>query len=484
MWLQPSRAKDGVDMNIWWIRRDLRLEDNPALKAALQAGTGVVPVFILDEHLLARSAEKRQAFLFGGLRSLENDLRRLGSGLIVRKGDPVEEIPRLRIECGADAVFAEEDVSPYAGRRDRIVACQVDLRLVSGLAVHPVTAVRRADGGVYTVFTPYGRAWKALPLGERIGPSPPSLPPIPALPSMDIPVKPESRLFPPGETEAKSRLASFLSGPIFNYAETRDRLDMEGTSSLSPYLRFGMISARSVALAAIRAERTAKDSRAQEGCRIFLNQLIWREFYQAILFHFPQVLRTSFNSSMRNLPWRNSPADLQAWQAGLTGYPVVDAAMRRLAAVGWMHNRARMIAASFLVKDLLINWQDGADWFSRMLIDGDPAENNGGWQWTAGTGTDAAPYFRIFNPVLQGQKFDPHGIFVHRWIPELSNVPNPWIHNPWQMPPDVQRKCGVVIGRDYPAPIVDHAAARLRTLAAFSYDKPSNRRFNDSNGLP
>jgi len=455
-------------MQIWWIRRDLRLEDNPALTAAAEDGAGVLPVFILDEHLLAKPARNRQAFLFAGLHALDSDLRRLGSRLIVRRGDPVVELPRLAVESGAGAVFAEEDVSPYAVRRDTAISIQVDLRLVNGLGVYPPTVVSRADGGVYTVFTPFSRAWKSLPGNEHMLPAPDALPPLPDLRSDPLPELPSPAGFPPGEREARRRLEAFVDGPIYAYDEGRDRLDMDGTSVLSPYLRFGMLSARRAAAAARQAAHLAEDEQSRAGCATWLNELVWREFYQSILYHFPYVLTSAFNPALRRVPWRNAPGDLQAWQAGLTGYPVVDAGMRQLAATGWMHNRARMITASFLVKHLLVNWQEGERWFMRMLVDGDPASNNGGWQWTAGTGTDAAPYFRIFNPILQGKKFDPEGSYVRRWLPELEGIPQKYIHTPWEMSASEQQACGVVIGQTYPAPIVDHAAARKRALAAYA----------------
>ena len=454
-------------MHIWWIRRDLRLEDNPALSAALCAGQGVLPVFILDEHLLSRPAANRRAFLFAGLRELDARLRTLGSGLVVRAGDPLRELPALAAACGAGAVFAEADVSPYAHRRDTAVAQILDLRLVQGLGVHPTSAVTRAGGGIYTMFTPYSRAWKSLPFPTQLHPTPGAqqLAPGALLPSAALPdlPAPGGRLlsqFPPGEGEAQRRLAAFLDGPIVAYGDERNRMDLDGTSALSPYLRFGMLSARAAA-------RVARQS-ACAGGEIWLNELIWREFYQSILYHFPRVLSGAFNPAFRAIAWRSAPDDLAAWQTGHTGYPVVDAAMRQLATSGWMHNRARMIAASFLVKHLLINWQEGERWFMRLLVDGDPAANNGGWQWTAGTGTDAAPYFRIFNPILQGQKFDPRGEYVRRWVPELAPVPQAALHQPWTLSAAEQRACGVIIGRDYPAPIVDHAFARQRALAAFS----------------
>jgi len=454
-------------MNIWWIRRDLRLHDNPALAGALEKDHGVLPVFVLDEQLLSKPTEKRQAFLFAGLRALEADLRKLGSGLVVRQGNPIEVIPQLAAETGADTVYAEEDYSPYAVQRDKSVARKVNLKLVHGLGVHPPALVTKADGSPYTVFTPFSKVWKALPYSDYTHPVPVSLPPLPPVISEEIPAIPAPDHFPAGEREALRRLDTFLSGVVRNYADGRNRMDLDGTSSLSPYLRFGMLSARTAVSAAMETARETDDPTVRKGCEVWINELIWREFYQSILYHFPFVLKTSFNSGLRNIPWRNAPAELRAWQQGLTGYPVVDAAMRQLTETGWMHNRARMITASFLVKDLLINWQEGERWFMRSLIDGDPAANNGGWQWTAGTGTDAAPYFRIFNPILQGKKFDPMGVYVRRWVPELASVPDRYIHTPWEMSPLEQSGVNMIIGRDYPQPIVDHASARERTLKAY-----------------
>ena len=455
-------------MNIWWIRRDLRLSDNAALKTALSAGTGVLPVFILDEGLLAKPAEKRHAFLFAGLRALAADLHQLGSKLILRRGEPVHELCRLAEDCGAEGVFAELDIYPYALKRDAAVADRLNLHLVHGLSVHPVTAITRSDGMPFSVFTPYSRAWNALPFNEHLLPAPSAMPPVPELPSAELPDLPVPDYFPAGEREAHRRLDAFLDGPIFSYTAGRDRLDQDGTSTLSPYLRFGMLSVRQTAAAARQAAGLAADVQSRVGCETWLNEIIWREFYQSILYHFPHVLKESFRNSMRAIPWRNAPQDLLAWQVGLTGYPVVDAGMRQLAATGWMHNRARMITASFLVKHLLINWQEGERWFMRSLVDGDPAANNGGWQWIAGTGTDAAPYFRIFNPILQGKKFDPQGAYVRHWLPELANIPAKYIHAPWEMSADEQRSYEVLIGQDYPAPIVDHHFARRRALEAYS----------------
>ncbi len=479
---------------IWWARRDLRLADNQALHEATRIAETVIPAFILDPALLAAYAgsEKRIAFLFGGLAALDASLRARGSRLIVRRGDPAVELARLVRETGAVAVCAEEDVWPYARRRDAAVAAAVALRLTPGLTVHPVDLVRKADGSPYTVFTPYSRAWKSLPPPDPEGllpaparlpappaelaglPVPPTLPVPPALPAL-----PPGVPFPPGEAEAARRLAAFIHPPssaVRRYAAERDRMDLDGTSRLSPYLRFGMISARQCAAAATAAAATASaataaaagsDGAVGRGAATWLNELIWREFYMAILHHFPHVLEEAFRPELREIPWENHPAHFDAWCQGRTGYPVVDAAMRQLVQTGWMHNRPRMITASFLAKDLLIDWRWGERFFMEHLVDGDPAANNGGWQWTAGVGVDAAPYFRVFNPTLQAARFDPDGAYVRRWLPELARVPAEHIHEPWRMPDEVQRRAGCIIGQHYPAPIVDHAAARARVLAAY-----------------
>ena len=470
-----------MDVAIWWIRRDLRLADNQALATALAQADEVIPVFVFEPALLESDyvGSKRVAFLLEGLRCLDSDLRARGSRLILRTGAPQDELAAMMAETGSGVVFAEEDISPYARHRDARVAEVVPLRLVHGLTVHPAGAALKSDGTPYTVFTPFSRAWKALPLpqAEEALPAPHRVPTPTGLSSRSIPRQPILSAevpFSPGELEALRRLSAFVDGenpPVYEYAEGRNRLDTAGTSRLSPYLRFGMISARQAVVAALSAIEAAGDEQARKGAETWLNELIWREFYMSILYHFPHVRSNSFRPEYDNIRWVSDEAAFSAWCAGRTGYPVVDAAMRQLAQTGWMHNRARMIVASFLVKDLLIDWRRGERWFMQHLVDGDPAANNGGWQWTAGTGTDAAPYFRIFNPVTQGQKYDPQGAFVRSWLPELGRVSDRFVHKPWAMPLEEQRQAGCYIGQDYPAPIVDHAWARERVLSAYAQAK-------------
>ena len=457
---------------IWWVRRDLRLADNQALTEALRQAELVLPVFILDPKLLASPyvGQARLGFLYAGLRALDASLGSLGSSLILRRGEPLEELTRLQQETGAEAIFAEADVSPYAQARDLRVGNTLPLQLAHGLTVHSPEWLLKADGKPYTVFTPFSRMWRSLPFPGDSLPAPEHLPALPLLKSLPIPISPAHPTespFPAGEAEALRRLSAFTENTIWRYTDDRNHMALEGTSGLSPYLRFGMLSARQAALAALKAESWARDPLSRQGAETWLNELIWREFYAAILYHFPQVRRTAFRPELGRIPWRNDPEDFAAWCAGRTGYPVVDAAMRQMNTTGWMHNRARMIAASFLVKDLLIDWRWGERYFMQQLLDGDPAANNGGWQWTAGTGTDAAPYFRVFNPILQGRKFDPEGAYVRRWVPELATVPDKYIHAPWEMPLDVQQAAGCQIGTDYPLPIVDHQQARAWVLAAY-----------------
>jgi deoxyribodipyrimidine photo-lyase len=464
--------------NIWWIRRDLRIRDNQALSGAISSSEHIIPLFILDPKLIAssRSSSKRLAFLFGSLAALDRDLQARGSGLVIRKGDPVEVLTNLVKETQAAQIFAEADYSPYAHSRDAHVAEHLPLVLCGGLALSHPESLLKKDGTPYKVFTPYMRQWKVKNLvhaGQVL--SAPEIMSTPeGLQSEVLPELTGDLLFEPGEKAALSKLDAFLNSPdkgIYRYAEQRNLMSLDGTAGISPYIRFGLLSMRHCVYAAQQAIEAAKGQEAGASAETWLNELIWREFYLSIIYHYPHVMKSSFREDLRGIPWINDAEDFAAWCEGRTGYPIVDAAMRQLLATGWMHNRGRMIVASFLVKDLAVDWRWGEKFFMQQLIDGDPAANNGGWQWTAGTGTDAAPYFRVFNPVLQGKKFDSRGDYVRKWVPELSQVPVNFIHSPWNMPLEIQQKSSCIIGKDYPYPIVDHGFARERILALYNSAK-------------
>mgnify|MGYP001397596723 CR=1 FL=1 len=446
--------------SIWWIRRDLRLTDNPALHAALAAGP-VIPTFILDPAF-SRASPRRKDFLYEGLHALDRDLRTRGSYLVIRSGKPRAVLEQLLTEAKADAIFAEEDFTPYARTRDQEVARNLPLQLIHGQTVHHPNTVLKKDGRPYTVFTSYAMAWKAKGLrGMNLLPAPQKIITPIGIPGQTLPKYRANPLFPAGEAEALTRLEEFLQRGIYKYAEHRDRIDLDGTSALSPYLRFGMLGLRQAVSAARQAFFEARNEFYKKSAEAWLNELIWREFYIQILSHFPYVRKTAFHQSLANIPWRNDESEFEAWKEGRTGVPIVDAGMRQLKEIGWMHNRARMITASYLVKDLLIDWRWGEAWFMENLLDGDPAANNGGWQWTAGTGTDAAPYFRMFNPVLQSAKFDPNGEYIRKWVPELRGLAAKDIHAPWEK--------GIRV-KGYPEkPIVERN--KDRTLRAYQLAK-------------
>jgi len=448
--------------SMWWIRRDLRLTDNAALHSALEADS-VIPIFILDPAFDSASA-RRKEFLYEGLHALDKDLRDRNSYLVIRKGRPLEVLRQLLQETGATQIFAEEDFTPYARKRDAEIEHHLPLTLIHGQTVHHPNSVLKADGKPYTVYTPYSKVWKAkLPAKIDLYSAPEKINTPSNIKSEHLPNYKVSPLFVAGEKEALVRLEEFLFKRIYSYGEDRNRMDFDGTSSLSPYLRFGMLGLRQAVSAAQQAMVEARGEESKKNAEIWLNELIWREFYIQILYHFPYVAKTPFNPALANIPWRNDESEFQAWKDGRTGVPIVDAAMRQLKEIGWMHNRARMIVASYLVKDLLIDWRWGEAWFMENLLDGDPAANNGGWQWTAGTGTDAAPYFRIFNPVLQSAKFDPNGDYIRRWIPELRSVETKDIHAPW--------KNGIKV-KGYPERCIIERD-KERTLQAYKLSKES-----------
>lgn len=462
-----------MDCAIVWLRRDLRLADNMALHAACAEAKHVVPLFVRDPVLMKAAGEPRRWFLAGALAALSVTLRGRGSRLLVCEGRPAEVLPRLARDCGAEAVFFNRDYTPYAKRRDRTVAAALEaigvrVRSFKDLVLHEEGEVLTRNGALPRVFAVYQRAWSRLPVAEPL--PVPALPPLPeALPTgahEDVPPPADSPLaqwWVPSEAGALAALERFVTEYLGRYAAERDFPGSDVTSRLSPHLHFGTISPRTV----IARVRTAAQSPTERrGLETFARELCFRDFYAALLAAIPRLHRHPLNPAFEQVGGRD-PELLAAWQEGRTGYPIVDAGMRQLAAEGWMHNRVRMIVASFLTKDLLLDYRLGERFFMERLIDGDVANNNAGWQWSASTGVDAQPYFRIFNPVAQGEKFDPRGTYVRRYVPELARVPLAYLHHPWDMPEDVQQASGCRIGQDYSRPIVDHALARDRALARY-----------------
>lgn len=468
-----------------WFRRDLRLADHPALVAAAATGAPIVPVFVWDAQEAPAPGAASRWWLHQSLERLDAALRAIGSRLIVRCGSAAETLAALAAETHARRVFCNRVFEPAAlgceaeverGLRARGVA----LEGFNGSLLFEPGSIRNTAGGAFQVFTPFWRACQKLagtlrePLGEpRKIPAPGKWPASATIAELELEPKIDwaagiRAAWTPGETAARERLRRFAEGPVTGYETERDRPDHEGTSRLSPHLHFGEIGPVQVWHAV--AERPGAES--------FLRQLAWREFSYHLLCAYPETVREPFQAQFRAFPWRRNRRRLEAWQRGQTGYPYVDAAMRELWTTGWMHNRARMAVASFLVKHLLIPWQDGAAWFMDTLVDADLANNTMGWQWTAGCGVDAAPYFRVFNPVLQGEKFDPQGDYVRRWVPELRRLPAPWIHQPWAAPPLALAEAKVRLGETYPLPMVDHAAARAEALEAFRAMKETASRKN------
>jgi deoxyribodipyrimidine photo-lyase len=454
-----------------WFRDDLRLRDNTALGRLASRVDQWLPVFVLDPRILGSgdAGAPRTRFLLDGLSRLSRDLARRGIPLLVREGRPETVLPRLAHETHATLLGFNEGTTPFARERDAAVRRSLER---AGVAVEACPdhvifrsgEVRTGSGGPYAVYGPYRRAWWKRWHAEPRLPAPlRRLPaPIPGFAADPVPGPRELGvcagvdLPTAGEAAADRRLRRFLEHAAGRYPEDRDRPDLDGTSRLSPHLRFGAISPRQCFARA--REAVAAEPALGRGVAKWLDELIWREFYAAILEEHPRVLRESYRREYAALVWNDDASGFAAWCEGRTGYPIVDAGMRQLRATGWMHNRVRMIAASFLTKDLLVDWREGERFFFAHLVDGDPASNNGGWQWTASTGTDAQPWFRIFNPVSQGRRFDPEGAYVRRWVPELRDVPLASLHAPWE---------ASLLASDYPAPIVDHAERRELALERF-----------------
>lgn len=438
--------------SVVWFRRDARLRDNPAWVAAAQ-GDAVVALFVIDPTLFARATTVRRALLIGGLADLDESLRKRGGRLRVEHGSPAAVVPAVARDVGADVVHINREVMPYGRRRDEAVSTMVPIVRHEGHYVHPPGSILTQSGNPYRVFTPFFRQWSEH-VPDIVG----EAPPVEILdhPGRQIPSDPTPAP-QAGETHALSRLEEFTAVDVDRYEEVRDRPAHDVTSRLSIALKYGWLGPGH----ALRAVGTATPGRAA-----WVRQLAWRDFLGQLMETHPESPTQAMRPEFRHLPWREDAEDLLAWQHGMTGYPFVDAGMRQLLAEGWIHNRVRMVVASFLIKDLLLDWRLGERHFRRHLIDADVAQNVGNWQWVAGVGVDAAPYFRVFNPVSQGDEFDPDGIYTRRWVPELSDLPVDLIHAPFR---EVDRVAehGVVLGKDYPLPIVDHEMARERVLDMF-----------------
>ncbi len=474
---------------IVWFRDDLRLGDQAALSAACSAGAPVLCVYILDEA----SAGVRPLggagrwWLHYSLEALAREIEAKGGRLDLFRGRAQEIVPVLAGAASAAGVFwtrryGAAEIAIDAAIKAQLVALGVKAESFSGQLLHEPWEVKRADGGGFALFSPYWRAARALPQTGAppkapakipASPYPSAGPPRKNLAELDLlPKRPDwaaglRASWTPGETGARSRLGAFLDVGLKDYAAGRDEPAKAATSRLSPHLRFGEVSPRQIFAAVAATEASRDDVRA--GAEKFRGEMFWREFNYHVLFNCPDASKCNLQRRFDAMPWRDPPnGELDAWRRGETGYPLVDAGMRELWSTGFMHNRARMVAASFLVKHLLIDWRIGEAWFWDTLCDADPANNPMNWQWVAGSGADAAPYFRVFNPALQGERFDLEGAYVRRWVPELSALPNTWIHKPWLAPQSVLRAAGVELSKTYPAPIIDHAEARARALAAFA----------------
>jgi deoxyribodipyrimidine photo-lyase len=469
-----SNAEPDGGVALVWFRRDLRDYDHAALHAALEANRAVHCAFIFDTEILdelGSRADRRVTFIWESVRELKAAFEARGGGLHVLHGRAREEIPRLARNLGVVAVYANRDYEPRAIARDEEVAQRlrdagIDFRTRKDQVIFELDEVRTRAGDAFSVFTPYKRAWLAKleprhvapleidRLASRLARAAPN--PMPALKALRF-----ERADPalPAGMSGGARLWTAFRKRLAGYAAQRDFPALDATSQLSVHLRFGTISLREL----VRHAR----ARRNPGAETWLSELIWREFYFAILAARPGVVDHAFRHAYDALEWENDEAGFRAWCEGRTGYPLVDAAMRELNATGAMHNRLRMVVASFLVKDLGIDWRRGERYFAEKLLDYDLAANNGGWQWCASTGCDAQPWFRIFNPITQSRRFDPEGAYIRRRIPELARVPDAQVHAPWEMAPLEQQAAGCIIGRDYPAPFVLHEEARRRTLARY-----------------
>ncbi len=469
---------------ILWFRNDLRLADNKALQSAISSRAPVIPLYVLDHNTPGRWSRGGASnwWLAHSLTSLAADLEARGARLVLRRGPAEDVLAELISQTKATAIYCSRCYEPWAAEQERALHARfaadgVSFKRFAGHLLREPEDVRTKANDPFKVYTPFWRALSQgfVPADPLSAPRKISVPE--SLPASDdlsswrlLPTKPDwagglRENWRPGEAGARARLKTFVTGALATYADNRNRPGIAGTSRLSPHLAFGEITPAACWHAATHA--SAANRGLDKGCETFLKELAWREFSYALLHNWPTLPEAPFNASFAAFPWLVNKDHLKAWQRGLTGYPIVDAGMRELWHTGYMHNRVRMIAASFLIKHLLIPWQDGEAWFWDTLVDADLANNAASWQWVAGSGADAAPYFRIFNPILQGRKFDPDGAYVRKWVPEIAGLPDNVLHAPWEAGEHELRHANIMLGRTYPMPLVEHGAARARALRAY-----------------
>ncbi len=453
---------------IVWFRRDLRLDDNPAWAAATSEHDRVLPLFVLDRRLMDRAGSFRRDAMLSAISGLDQALRDVGGRLHVVSGDPSEILPTVVGAAEVVAVYLNRDVTPFATRRDREVKAALDVPVHEswGNGIHAPGSILTADGSVPRVFSAFYRRWQQLEFPPEPVPGDAEIITLDGSvkipPTDDEPTDDPTAGRPTSAADAEERLHTFIEDRLAAYPTDRDLPAILGTSRLSIDLKTGTLSAAHARRAAITAGPIGAP---------FVRQLAWRDWFAHLLDETPGLVDTAQRPEYSGIKWRNNPDEIEAWKAGMTGFPIVDAGMRELAATGYMHNRVRMITASFLVKDLLVDWRIGERHFRHLLADGDVPQNVGNWQWVAGTGPDAAPYFRVFNPTLQSTKFDPEGAYIRHWVPELAALDNRAIHEPSKIGPLELAAAGITLGADYPSPIVDHAAARTRAIDAYKHGR-------------
>ena len=477
--LKSQKLQDGPI--IVWFRSDLRTKDNAALLAASQSTQPIICIYVLDESADETTdiGGAQKWWLHYSLKSLSASLNLLGGNLVLRRGDPEKIIKQLIAETDARTIlwnrrYATSHIARDSSLKNELKQNGLDVISYDGALLHEPTQVKTGSGGPYRVYTPFWRAFSRSMEPRSPAPAPNILNAYHGELKSDVlddwqllPSNPDwaegiKEQWSPGEMGAQQRLDDFLDGPIRNYKEGRDFPSHNDTSKLSPHLAFGEITPYQ-----IWAQVNVKHKENTPNKETFRKEVVWREFAYHLLVNFKDLKNRNYNADFDNFPWRKHQDHLRSWQMGKTGYPIVDAGMRQLWQTGWMHNRVRMIVGSFLVKHLLIDWREGEKWFWDTLVDADPASNTASWQWIAGSGADAAPYFRVFNPIIQGEKFDKDGAYVRRFCPELEKLPAKYLHKPWQAPDDVLDQAGISLGKTYPNPIVDHQTARNRALAAY-----------------